>query len=389
VSETLARQYLRLGLRLGRHVEGLVDSYSGPPELAASVAAEQPIDAGLLAAEADGLLAELDEGWLADQVLGLRTCAAFIAGEPGSYADEVEGCFGVRPTRTDDAVFAAAHEELGGLLPGSGPLGDRYERWRKSIVVAPERIEATMAALIETARSLTREIVDLPDGEGVDLEVVHDKPWMAFCEYRGGLRSHISINADLPVSAFELVHIACHETYPGHHTERVCKDEELVRGRGLLEETLTLMPTPQSLVSEGIAELGSELTLGGEGRERMAAVLAEAGVELDLQHALAVWRAREPCGWAEVNAALMLHEHGAGDDEVTAYLVRWGPMTPEFAAHVIRFLKEPSSRTYAINYSAGRDLCRSYVDGDLARFRGLLTEQVRVSDLRHRESPGR
>jgi hypothetical protein len=57
-------------------------------------------------------------------------------------------------------------------------------------------------------------------------------------------------------------------------------------------------------------------------------------------------------------------------------------MTRDFAAHVIRFLKEPSSRTYAINYSAGRDLARSYVAGDPARFRTLLTEQVRVSDLR-------
>ena len=39
-------------------------------------------------------------------------------------------------------------------------------------------------------------------------------------------------------------------------------------------------------------------------------------------------RALEPCRWAEVNAALMLHEHGAGEAEVRAYLERWGLMTP-------------------------------------------------------------
>ena len=32
--------YLQLGLRLGRHVDGLVDAYYGPPELAAAVEAE-------------------------------------------------------------------------------------------------------------------------------------------------------------------------------------------------------------------------------------------------------------------------------------------------------------------------------------------------------------
>ena len=47
----------------------------------------------------------------------------------------------------------------------------------------------------------------------------------------------------------------------------------------------------------------------------------------------------------------------------------------------IRFLTEPTSRTYAITYSAGRELCEAYVAGEPDRFRRLLTEQVRVRDL--------
>ena len=34
-----------------------------------------------------------------------------------------------------------------------------------------------------------------------------------------------------------------------------------------------------------------------------------------------------------------------------------------------------------ITYSAGLELCRSYVAGEPERFRRLLTEQVRVRDL--------
>jgi hypothetical protein len=383
VTETILERYLTLGLRLGRHVDGIVDSYAGPLEIAAAVDAEPLREPAELAADAETLLGEVDEPWLHDQVRGLHTCASFMAGANGSYADEVEGCYGFRPEHTDESVFEAAHEELDRLLPGDGPLAERYESWRDSIKVPADRIEATVAALIEEARSWTRGIVELPDGEGVDLEVVRDRPWMAFCEYRGGLRSQISVNADLPISAFELLHISCHETYPGHHAERVSKDDRLVRGEGRLEETLVLMPTPQSLVSEGIAELGSELLMSNEGGERLTAVLATvAGIELDLPHALAVSRAREPLGWAEVNASLMLHEDGASADEVQAYLARWGLRTPDFAAHVVRFITEPSSRTYIVTYSAGRELCRGYVNGDPARFRSLLTEQIRVSDLR-------
>jgi hypothetical protein len=56
-------------------------------------------------------------------------------------------------------------------------------------------------------------------------------------------------------------------------------------------------------------------------------------------------------------------------------------MTPRQATHLIRFLREPTSRKYVINYPTGRELCRSYVAGQAERFRRLITEQTRVSDL--------
>jgi hypothetical protein len=377
----VVEEYLRLGLRLGRHVDGIVDSYCGPPELAAAVEAEPPVEPSALVADADSLLGELEDGWLRDQVAGLRAYAWVLAGERVSYADEVERCYGVRPTHTDEAVFAAAHERLEALLPGDGSLADRYERRRVAARVPPERVEATVAAVVEEARGWTRRLVDLPDGEGVAVEAVRDVPWLAFCSYLGDLRSLIEVNVDLPISAIELLHLAIHETYPGHHAERAVKEERLVRGRGLLEETIVLVPTPQSLVAEGIAEVAPSLLLEGAAGEALAAVVREAGVELDLGHALAVERAREPLAWAGVNAALLLHEEGAGDADAHAYLRRWGLMTDELAAHAIRFMHEPSSRTYVLNYAAGRDLCRAYLAGDPGRLRRLLTEQVRVGEL--------
>jgi hypothetical protein len=376
-----AERYLRLGLQLGRHVEGIVDAYYGPPELAAAVEAEPPVDPRALVSDAEALLDELEGGWLRDQVVGLRTYAGVLAGEPGSYADEVEGCYGVRPTHTNEAVFMAAHERVEELLPGDGPLAERYERWRNSMLVPTEQVERTMAAVIEEARAWTRGLVELPTGEGVVLEIVRDKPWWAFCDYLGDLRSRIAVNVDLPISALELLRLTMHETYPGHHVERCSKEHLLVRGRGLLEETLVLVPTPQSLVSEGIAERAPNVLLEGDGAAALAAVMHAAGIEFDLAHALAVEQALEPCTWADVNAALMLHDAGVSEAEVQSYLERWGLMTPKLASHLIRFLGEPTSRTYVMNYSAGRELCRSYVAGDPERFRRLLTEQVRVGDL--------
>lgn len=377
----LAERYLRLGLRLDRHAEGTVDAYFGPPELASGVAAEPLTDPRELLAEAEALLAEPDDGWLRDQLAGLRTYAAALAGEPLPYADEVEGCYGIRPPRTDEAVFAAAHERLEPLLPGDGPLVARHERWRESTRVPAEHVERTVAAVVEEARAATRSLVELPEGEGVVVESVHDEPWLAYNHYLGGLRSRISVNVDLPTSALDLLRLAIHETYPGHHAERALKEQLLVRGRGLLEETIVLVPTPQSLVSEGIADLAPRLVLEGEAGGALAAVLHESGVDFDLEHALAVERALEPCRWAEVNAALLLHADGASAADAQAYLERWALFSPELAAHVVRFITEPTSRTYILTYAAGQELCRAYVAGDPARFRRLLTHQVRVGEL--------
>jgi hypothetical protein len=314
-------------------------------------------------------------------VVGLRTYAGVLAGESISYADQVEGCYGVRPTYTNEAVFAAAHEQLEELLPGDGRLAERYERWDASIRVPTEQIESTLAAAIAEARARTRELVGLPAGEDVVLEIVRDKPWWASCDYLGDLSSRIAINVDLPMSSIEVLVLAAHETYPGHHTERCTKERLLARGRGLLEETLVLSPTPQSLVTEGVAVLAPYMLLEGEGASALAAVVHDAGVDLDLAHALAVRRALDPCRWAEVNAALMLHDGDASEAEAHAYLERWGLMTPQWAAHMIRFITEPAQRTYVITYPAGRELCGAYVAGDPERFRRLVTEQVRVRDL--------
>jgi hypothetical protein len=235
--------------------------------------------------------------------------------------------------------------------------------------------------VIEEARAQTRDLVGLPEGEGVDLEIVRDVPYLAFCAYEGGLRSAIEVNVSLPMTALELLVLAMHETYPGHHAERCLKDSLLVQEGGLLEETIVLVPTPQSLIAEGIAKVAPDVLLDGPGGLALAAIVAEVGVEFDLEHALAVERALEPCGWAEVNAALLFHEGGADGDEVRAYLEQWTLMSPELAAHLLRFFQEPTSRSYITTYLAGQELCRAWVAGEPERFRRLLTEQVRVGEL--------
>lgn len=318
----------------------------------------------------------------------LRAFAGVLAGETWSYADEVLACYGVRPVFTGEDVFAAAHEQLAGMLPGPGPLGERYQRWRDSMLVPAERMERTFAAAIEEARSQTKRLVELPAGERVVLETVSDVPWLGYNFYQGDLCGRVAINASVSKSAVELLDLAMHETYPGHQAERASKEHLLVRERGMAEETLVLAFTPQSVISEGIARLAPQILLKGDGQAAFADIVRDAGVEVDLDHALAIEAAIGPCEWAQVNAALMLHEGDASPDEAREYLQRWALLAPDLAGHVVRFITEPSSRTYVIAYPAGLQLCRDFMAGDAGRFRRLLTEQLRVGDLRKPPAAG-
>ncbi len=78
--------------------------------------------------------------YLRAQTIGLLTTARKLAGEPITHADEVEACYGVRPRRFEQEEFQAAHRRLDELVPGDGPLLDRYVSWREARPVPVDRL---------------------------------------------------------------------------------------------------------------------------------------------------------------------------------------------------------------------------------------------------------
>ena len=380
---TPAERYLVLGLRLGKHVDGLVDAYYGPAELQEQVDAEETIEAAQLAADADALRDELPDGWLRDQVHGCATYAHVLAGDEISYSDEVEGCYGVRPARTPVEVYEAVHAELDELYPGEGSLFERRTAWRDLHLVTGDLAVPVCRDLLPLLRSRTEALlVELPAGEALDLEAVTDEPWWAFNYYLGDLRSRVVLNVDVPTTGLDLVHLVAHEVFPGHHTEHSVKEQLLIRDQGKIEEGIQLVPTPQAVLSEGIAETGPDLVLDDAAQEEAYAILRRHGVTLiDPQLSERISKVTERLRTVGVDAALMIHEEGASEDEAQAYIERWNISTPEQAKHSVRFVTDPTWRAYVITYSAGRDLCRAYVNGDPTRFRTLLTEHVRIGEL--------
>jgi hypothetical protein len=381
--------YLELGLRLGRHVDGLVDAYFGPPELEAQVETEELHEPSELVADAASLVEALGDAgleeqrtrWLRAQLVGLETVARKLAGEEIGYEDEVERCYGARPRRVPEEVFEAAHEELDAALPGSGSVAERYQAWREGDGLKGETLAGVVESLAADFRSRTDSLVGLPAGESARFEYVSDEPWAAFNYYQGELQSRIALNTDTSMTPIFVTELVAHETYPGHHTERVWKEEVLVRGRDQAEESILMIGTPQSLIAEGIASLAAEILLGSDEQQVTASHVAETGVDYDPDVSRAVQQARVPLDDVPGNAAFLLHADGATVDEAQKYLMRWGLHSEKRARHSARFMTDPVWRAYVTTYTDGYRLCRDWVGGEAGRFKRLLTEQLTPADL--------
>jgi hypothetical protein len=386
----LAREYVLLGLRFDRLSTGFVDAYTGDPALRQQVEDEpRPLPVAL-AAQARALLAELPSSGLAEdrvallrsQLTALECNARRLAGEPVGFVDEVKAYFGVDIALGDESDYAAAHEELAELLPGPGSLADRYAAYRTVDECPPDRLDGLVRDLSSALRDVVRAGYGLPDGETVEYQIVTDEPWSGFNYYLGGLRSRVAINADLPHRLSQLPQLVAHEAYPGHHTEHCRKERGLVGAGGRLEHTVFLVNTPECLVAEGLADLGIPASIGAGWGPWAEEIYADLKLGFDGALAERVAAVVQRLERSRQDAALLLHDRGASEDEVVAFLQRWMLVPEKRARQSLRFLSHPLWRAYTSTYVEGYRLLSAWLDARPAgqplgeRFVRLLDEPL-------------
>ena len=386
--EGIVRRYLVLGLRLGRHIDGIVDAYYGPPELTRLVEAEPLFapeelarEAARLRVEAEGLDDRQRSRFLAAQLDGVAAAAERLAGEAVSYKEEVRRCYGIEVEWADDELLAEGLDALDRLVPGDGPLRERYQAWQRASELPTDALLRALDPVKDELRRRTQTLLGLPDGESAEVELVGNEPWLGFNYYLGRLRSRIAVNTDVPTLAYFVPTLLAHEIYPGHHTEHSWKEQLLVHGLDHLEESIFLIGTPQCLVSEGIASHALD-ALGPDAEPACEAVLAALGHGYDVDRARAVRSASRGLAAAYDNAGIMLHERHIDPGTVRQYVRRWTVETDERLDKKMEFLLHPVWRAYNSIYEAGERLVEAWTAGNPARFRRLLTEQLTPSDLR-------
>lgn len=397
--DSIAAEYLLLGLRVDQHLPDLIDGYYGPADLKARADMEQRRPPGRLlddvAALAERVAAEVAEDdrrdWLTGQLRALDAHVRALAGQPLPYIDFVERCMGFPPRRHADTDFDAAASAIDELLPGPGSLVERLETFDRQLEIPVDRIPSVAEWLLGRFRDRAREDFGLPEGEEVRVALVRERPWIAYDWYLGGRRSRVEVNVDLPVTALDLIVTLGHEAYPGHHLEAAWHEADLVEGKGRLEASMILTSTPEGPVSEGLARYGTRFAAPADERAELVAEVtrvaelphaADRGVTREIaETAVRLAPLRDRLEGATDEAAIRLHADGHPRDDVLGYLLEVGRYTPDVAQKRLASIEDPLSRLYVFAYEEGEALVTSWVEtaeapDQVGRFGLLLHEQV-------------
>jgi len=362
---TLARDYVLLAFAIDRHIPGYVDAYFGPPEVKAEADASPLHPLRTLAIEAQQLTQAVPEAgfvnqradFITAQLSAMAVTVSILQGERMPLAREVEMLYGLEPAWVDESVFSEAHRQLAELLPAGNDLRARMTAYKKSAEVSPEAAAPLLDMLRGRMQTLTRQRFSLPSDENFEIEMVTGQPWGAYNWFLGNAHSRVEVNIDQPLRATNFLGLIAHEGYPGHHTELTSKEYRLLQEHGWQEHGIALINAPSCAISEGIANcaLDTLLTLE-EQAEWERELFAQAGLNLDPQRVAQIRQALKPLGRVSGNAAFMLHERGAGEEETADYIERWALSNPEEARKSVAFVSHPLYRSYVFNYTLGMDL---------------------------------
>ena len=385
---TIAERYVKLVLAVGQHDADYVDAFYGPPEWKAD-AERQKMPIAQIDAEAERLLGQIpdlsaaDRGdplvvlrreYLRRQLEALRARLRMLQGAKLTFDEESRALYDAVAPVHPESYFKAALDELGRMLPGDGPLVERFDAYRQKFVIPQNRLTRVFDLAIAECRSRTLPHVRLPANETFTVEYVTNKSWSGYNWYQGNYRSLIQVNTDLPIYIDRAIDLACHEGYPGHHVYNALLEQRLVRERGWVEFSVYALFSPQSLIAEGTANYGIEVAFPGDERIKFEREVLYPAAGLDVSQAAQYARIQgltERLAYAGNEAARKYLNGELDRARAAAWLAQYAMMSPARAEQRTRFFD--TYRSYVINYNLGKDLVKQFVESR----EGVSTSQAR------------
>ena len=375
-----AERYVKLVLALGLHDTDAVDAYFGPSEwleaekvvgrkleqiseeasfLYSQLAVSENAESGTREDE----LTQLRRRYLSKQLFAAGSRALILSGHRLSFDEEAQALYDAVPPVFPEKYFQEIVADLDTLLPGSGPIPERAEKYRLQFVIAMNDLDAVFQTAIAECRARTKKNISLPENDSFHIEYVRNKSWSGYNWFKGNGESLIQINTDLPIFLERAVDLAAHEGYPGHHVYNSLLENEFARRRGWKEFTVYALFSPQSLIAEGTANFGIEVAFPGNERMEYERDVLFPAAHLDRSQAeqySGVQALTARLGYAGNEAARNYLNGAMSRSQAVEWLVAYALMSPERAEQRTRFFDQ--YRSYVINYNLGQDLVRQYIE---------------------------
>ena len=342
-------------LALGQHDRDYVDAYYGPPawKTEATAAKLDLAAVGTRAAElsrrlesapdpSDGM-ARLRLQYLRRQLSAVQARVRMLGGERLSFDAESKALYDAVAPTFPESHFQEILDRLEKRFPGTGPLVERYDAFRRAFVIPPAKLDAVFQKAIQGCAERTREHISLPPGEQFKVEYVTNKSWSGYNWYQGGFRSLIQVNTDLPIYIDRAVDLACHEGYPGHHVYNTLLEKHLVKDRGWVEFTVYPLFSPQSLIAEGSANFGIEVAFPGAERIEFERTVLFPAAGLDASRAAEYYDVQglvDQLGYAGNEAARQYLDGRIDAAHAAAWLERYALMPHDRAVQRVKFFDQ-------------------------------------------------
>jgi hypothetical protein len=364
-----AKEYVCLAVSLGARDPDSIDFYTGPAEWVAG-ARDTPLPLAQIRSDALTLMRKLQQTqtdgedttrkeFLQAQLHAIAGRVDVLEGKSKGFDDESVILFGVKaPANFDDAAIRSTKSELNKLLDGNGNVADQYGRYAKKFIIPSDKIPAAFSAALEECKRQTLLHLTLPQGEGITVKFVSQKPWAGFSRYLGRYRSEILINRDFAMGPEDVLNLACHEAYPGHHVLNSVREW---KGNGWPEDTVQPTYSPQSLISEGAASYAERVAISNSEKAEFMRRTLFPMAGFDASEVAKYLRVQELIDDLSGNQVIVARSYVDGQLE----FVRADQMLAEKAAipegaSMLLYLNE--YRSYAVTYTVGRQMVQSCVD---------------------------
>ena len=378
--DSVANNYVKLVLKVGKIDPGYVDAYYGPKDWEPSDSSDlkkKPSVFKELNNQTNKLLDSLDVlgsynaneiqtlryRFLYKQLLAVKARLFMLAGGSFSFDQESKALYDAVAPEYSNGHFENIIEKLDKLLPGKGNLNIRLANFRKNFIIPKSKLDTVFKAAITECRKRTLEHISLPKNETFKVEYVTNKPWSGYNWYKGNDYSVIQVNTDLPIYIDRAVDLAAHEGYPGHHVYNSLLENKLVKQRGWMEFTVYPLYSPQSLIAEGTANFGIKVAFPGNSRIQFEKDVLFPLAGLDTSKATKYYEVLnllDKLNFAGNEAARNFLNNKWTKKQTLLWLEKYNLMSHEQAVHRLSFIEH--YRSYVINYNVGQDIVKHYIN---------------------------